>query len=188
MDGKDEQEEEKEEEKEDGGGKHVDEKRRGWLPNSNLGVGRVGKWAQCGVTLREFALSPSTPLPTRWHLHRTFSSIMCATLYFPRFNLFALSAGDTSSSRPLSPPLSLIRLFVYHLSLAPSKPDRSTLIDLLILTIVLCLPVRTSFLTDFLSRRARNRLGETDDFSCYFLFLKLSGKFRRRNLPVANPS
>lgn len=33
----------------------------GWLPNSNLGVGRVGKWAQCGVTLRAFALSPSIP-------------------------------------------------------------------------------------------------------------------------------
>ena len=26
------------------------------LPNSNLGVGRVGKWAQCGVMLRAFAI------------------------------------------------------------------------------------------------------------------------------------
>lgn len=43
-------------------GRRVDEKRWGWLPNSNLGVGRVGKWAQCGVTLRAFALSPSQPL------------------------------------------------------------------------------------------------------------------------------
>lgn len=42
-------------------GRRVDEKRWGWLPNSNLGVGRVGKWAQCGVTLRAFALSPSAP-------------------------------------------------------------------------------------------------------------------------------
>lgn len=31
------------------------------LSNSNLGVGWVGKWAQCGVTLRAFALSPSVP-------------------------------------------------------------------------------------------------------------------------------
>lgn len=28
------------------------------LPNSNLGVGRVGKWAQCGVTLRAFPTIP----------------------------------------------------------------------------------------------------------------------------------
>lgn len=50
------------EEKRMEGGGRVDEKRRGWLSNSNLGVGRVGKWAQCGVTLRAFALSPSAPL------------------------------------------------------------------------------------------------------------------------------
>ena len=35
------------------------------LPNSNLGVGWVGKWAQCGVMLRAFAIRthPTSPWP-----------------------------------------------------------------------------------------------------------------------------
>lgn len=99
-------------------GRRVDEKRRGWLPNSNLGVGWVGKWAQCGVTLRAFALSPSlltpaTPPPSLPPLStppRFFipHSVLHFTLLLTRFNLLLLHSR-AQAPRPLSSPLSLTR-------------------------------------------------------------------------------
>lgn len=102
-------------------GSCVDEKRQGWFPNSNLGVGRVGKWAQCGVTLRAFALSLSIP-PSISPSYPAF-----VLLHLPPFTstlLPCLPNHRVKSLQHLRPSTS-------------SKPDRPTLIDLLILVIAI---------------------------------------------------
>lgn len=111
----------------DGDGRRVDEKRWGWLPNSNLGVGRVGKWAQCGVTLRAFALSPSAPARSPHQpanpppLSSASPHPQYAALHLPRFNPLAPS---TSASSSLSPPLSPIRHLERHPRYPLSQIDR----------------------------------------------------------------
>lgn len=154
------------------GSRRVDEKRWGWLPNSNLGVGRVGKWAQCGVTLRAFALSPSAPPAfapppvVRHHSsrvssptvrrHSTFRTLTPPCSIHGRKLLAKPSAK--SHPTPRAPPP------------VPSKPDRPTLIDLLISTIVLYLPARTSFLLSSLDKKAI--LGVTNDLRVFSLHLR----------------
>lgn len=106
-------------------GRRVDEKRWGWLPNSNLGVGRVGKWAQCGVTLRAFALSPSAPpslrQPATRHPPPLLRISSPTVLHLPRFNPLAPS---TSASSSLSPPLSPIWHLERHPRYSLSQIDR----------------------------------------------------------------
>lgn len=100
-------------------GSCVDEKRQGF-PNSNLGVGRVGKWAQCGVTLRAFALSLSIPPSISPSYPPAF-----ALLHLPPFTSSlppCLPNHRVKSHQHLQPSIS-----------TSSKPDRPTLIDLLIL-------------------------------------------------------
>lgn len=84
----------------------VDEKRQGWFPNSNLGVGRVGKWAQCGVALRAFALSPSILPSFLLLLHRTLlpafallrlPPVTVNQRYYPVYQTTALSLSNVSN-------------------------------------------------------------------------------------------
>lgn len=105
----------------------VDEKRQDRFPNSNLGVGRVGKWAQCGVTLRAFALSPPTPSPTMY-----FS---IAPTFLRCFALLHLSPFTVNEDYCFSYRTSCAKSFQHYQPSTCSKPDQPSLIDLLILLI-----------------------------------------------------
>jgi len=118
-----------------------------------------------------FSFSPSKPPPTRQpattrHLPPLLRISSPTVLHLPRFNPLAsiherkLLAKPSAKSHltPRAPPP------------VPSKPDRPTLIDLLISTIVLYLPARTSFLPSSLNENAI--LGVTSDFCVFLLYFQ----------------